>query len=585
MKIKIVLFCFLLGGLVPICDAQLIDKEGLGICVPRKQLVTTSVIAGVATVHNSAFVSDAALVPYLNFSSSQLPYALNHFKGALGESLMDRVFTSSVLKQTGGWSKLTPHVSGRNGIDGLYIRLDALGNPRSVLVADAKMNSARLGTTVQGKQMSDSWIRPRLRQTAQDYGELAHGLKRSKVVRKNGAAEQAAKSKTLIQMNEKTTAAVWNTKDGFAYFCSDDSVTPLQIQKQAQKTSVYINSVAKGNVSYRSRLFTYKAENGQHVITSRPLDSNGNVIQSLSAKSVRGSFDALPKEYQSAIRHVARRAFLEQKNFLGERKFSREEVRVLADKCCRDPESFNKYCAAPRIDATLIRGVFTVGTVSGIAAAVDAAFQYSTTGVVDLRQTAQITCLTGTTTAVGLAVQSGLLRLGCSGMISKLGGGGVTSIAFSYGLYCMGYCSLQDANWGAASGVGSAIAAAAIAPTVYGATYATMYGIAFYFGSTAAGHTAISSLSGAAATNAVLAWWGGGSLAAGGAGVAGGGAVVSTVATGGVIILVASPFIVYGTWKYFSGLKAQEKYLNGLVDLTAARVRQGVQLEWGEQSR
>ena len=53
--------------------------------------------------------------------------------------------------------------------------------------------------------------------------------------------------------------------------------------------------------------------------------------------------------------------------------------------------------------------------------------------------------------------------------------------------------------------------------------------------------TAISSLSGVAASNAVLAWLGGGTLAAGGGGVAAGAALLSTItytATGGLAILV-----------------------------------------------
>ncbi len=59
---------------------------------------------------------------------------------------------------------------------------------------------------------------------------------------------------------------------------------------------------------------------------------------------------------------------------------------------------------------------------------------------------------------------------------------------------------------------------------------------------TASTGTAISSLSGVAATNAVLAWLGGGSLAAGGGGMAGGAAVLSAAtwtATGGLAVLTA----------------------------------------------
>lgn len=63
------------------------------------------------------------------------------------------------------------------------------------------------------------------------------------------------------------------------------------------------------------------------------------------------------------------------------------------------------------------------------------------------------------------------------------------------------------------------------------------YGGAMMFASASTG-TAITALSGAAATNATLAWFGGGSLAAGGAGMAGG-----TLVLGGI---VAGPVIAVG---------------------------------------
>ena len=69
-----------------------------------------------------------------------------------------------------------------------------------------------------------------------------------------------------------------------------------------------------------------------------------------------------------------------------------------------------------------------------------------------------------------------------------------------------------------------------------------LMGVASYGGATllatASTGTAISSLSGVAATNATLAWFGGGSLAAGGLGVAGGAAIL-----GGI---VAAPVLAVG---------------------------------------
>ena len=65
-----------------------------------------------------------------------------------------------------------------------------------------------------------------------------------------------------------------------------------------------------------------------------------------------------------------------------------------------------------------------------------------------------------------------------------------------------------------------------------------MLAAATTFGTTSTG-VALSSLSGAAATNAILAWLGGGSLAAGGAGVAGGEIILSLVGPVGLGFAIA----------------------------------------------
>ncbi len=71
--------------------------------------------------------------------------------------------------------------------------------------------------------------------------------------------------------------------------------------------------------------------------------------------------------------------------------------------------------------------------------------------------------------------------------------------------------------------------------------------------------TAISGLSGAAATNAALAWLGGGTLAAGGGGVAAGTAIVSAVATGGAVVAIAGVGVIgKKVWDNLSEQQRQE---------------------------
>jgi membrane protein implicated in regulation of membrane protease activity len=102
---------------------------------------------------------------------------------------------------------------------------------------------------------------------------------------------------------------------------------------------------------------------------------------------------------------------------------------------------------------------------------------------------------------------------------------------------------------------------------VGGTTALGAWGLVSLIGSASTG-TAISSLSGVAATNATLAWFGGGSLATGGAGMAGGFWVL-----GGI---VAAPVVFFSTksaYKKVDTVKKQKDKLieesNKIVKLTA----------------
>ena len=107
------------------------------------------------------------------------------------------------------------------------------------------------------------------------------------------------------------------------------------------------------------------------------------------------------------------------------------------------------------------------------------------------------------------------------------------------------------------AGAGAAGAAAGVAVAALGPSAAM--GVATTFGVASTG-TAISSLSGAAATNAALAWLGGGTIAAGGGGMAAGNAFLALAdpigwAIAGVAILASGVFL----WKSISDKKRLEK--------------------------
>lgn len=569
MKNRILLLALFLTFASPLYAEKNASKDRPYIPMPQSR--TTAVVAGVATAHNSAFLNDSVLAPSLMFSSSQPTYALNHIKGDLGELMMNRVFTSSVLKHTGGWGILTPTAVGRNGIDGLYIKMDSLGNPRSLLVADAKVNSAQLGYTKTGKQMSRQWIAPRLSRTADSYRKLSASLSDSKtrLIRSKSIPKRIILSKQInVQINDKASAVLWKTPKGYAFFSHDPGVTSEQVRRQIAATANYLQSAADGNIAYRSRLFTYKAEAGKHVIAIKNLDANGNVVS--SGKPIKGTFEQLPVEYRRAIRHAAIRTLGEQRNVYGLPKYSKSTLKKMVEQCCEDPEYFNKVCTQPKVMPSSVRIAVTIGTATVVAGGLDALTQYLTTGEINWRQTGTIALLSGTSTAVGLAASSGLQALGCSTAMSSLGGGSIAGALMAYGMYAMGYCSLGQANLNAAT---SLAATGAIV-----ATPAVMAAIAVTWGTTSTG-VAISSLSGAAMTNAILAWWGGGAIAAGGGGMAAGGTAIA-FATGGIAVVVLAIPAVYMTYKHFADSAQQHRYLQGMIDIVSDRVHRGDQIEW-----
>lgn len=105
---------------------------------------------------------------------------------------------------------------------------------------------------------------------------------------------------------------------------------------------------------------------------------------------------------------------------------------------------------------------------------------------------------------------------------------------------------------------------------------------------TASTGTAISSLSGAAATNATMAWLGGGSIAAGGGGVAAGAAVLTsiTVAATGIFALASAAVVAASFYSqknteaenYLAQVKEWEAKTNGAIEIMRGIVRRSDEL-------
>ena len=111
-----------------------------------------------------------------------------------------------------------------------------------------------------------------------------------------------------------------------------------------------------------------------------------------------------------------------------------------------------------------------------------------------------------------------------------------------------------------AAGVGAGVAVAALGPTA-------AMGIATTFGVASTG-TAISALSGAAATNSALAWLGGGALAAGGGGMAAGNALLTLAGPVGWAIAGVS---IVASGLMFIKTKGDKERLENIYTLISKR--------------
>ncbi len=88
-----------------------------------------------------------------DLSKRQIQAKLNIVNGYASECVMNHFYTST------GWIRIEGEV-GRNGIDGLYYKLNH-GNIKEILVAESKWNKSRLGRSGKDKllkQMSKRWV-------------------------------------------------------------------------------------------------------------------------------------------------------------------------------------------------------------------------------------------------------------------------------------------------------------------------------------------------------------------------------------------------------------------------------------------
>lgn len=459
-------------------------------------------------------------------------WGANFLKGELVERSTLGLMNSGLLESGGtNWNILSPHRAGRGGIDSLLVKMDNQGRPRDLMVAEAKFGSSKLGFTKDGQQMSGTWIKPRLAKTAAQYGQLADDLKN-----KGFRIGSIRSCRPIVIPTQDGTAYVTQSHEQLFVQGSKGNFSALQLEKQARRMESWVRAASEGRVSIRSRLIRLSIKNNRWVVGIDRLDSvSGVTIHKTTFEGV------LPQ-------HVRRILKLELTARIRATGVPNEAVPNIVDEVIKNPNLLSNIQILPRkswaigIDRGMANAAVTSATFAvlievhsslftsrefdlkkiartGLASAGSASVGYYVGSQVNARL---LTTAVGRriTTLLPLRSAAGNTVAGISGMV----GGIASSLAFALIGYQTGMLNERQAKITAISGGAGVIGSMAFTSVVLGGAMA--------FGTAGTG-VAISTLSGAAATNAGLAFLGGGPIAAGGGGMALGGIVL----TGGAALV------------------------------------------------
>ncbi len=543
----------------------------------RSWYTTGSPQVALVTASSSATESAQRLAPWLCAGPPTTAWGMNPIKGAFTEHAMQRALTSGAFEGT-RWATATPYRAGNQGIDGLFFRTDNRANLTSMMVSDAKFGTAKLNQTSSGLQMSRTWTRPRLEQTAHSYDRIASRIE-SGGCRQTKLHPPSGVKTTDVPWKNGDTIQVWEDHGKFVFRGPDDTIRPQDLVRQIRRTSQWLQGAAEGKVDYRSTLTTVDIVDGKFVIEIKKLDPE-------TAKQVGESVTIKFNErMKAATERSLGKAFREY-------GFSDQDAKALAKHCSQDPEFLKQMNPKSRLNwraGISWRAVGVAGIAAGIFFIGSSLLQLLCTGNIDLKKTGFFAVLTAGSTFLGqyagiqatslLTVTSAgqrliallpLRSLGAARLAGSLGGfagGFIASILISYLAWGMGWSDLRTANRSLTANLAGLGGFAGI---YLGAQMAVAaWGVA----STG---TAISTLSGAAAANATMAWFGGGAIGAGGIGASWGAVILSGGAAAIAIVLTLS---VTGIFRILD-IRERRRLVLGRIELVGRRVSQALQPEW-----
>lgn len=485
---------------------------------------------------------------------SMVNYA--HVRGAFGEMVMEKIVLGS--RRGGGWQ--TVCVSPQpQGIDGLYLKRDSAGNPRQLLVGEAKFGTAQLGMTKSGLQLGTNWTPPRIKVEALRHQSA--GQSGSVVLKPQPRGLNVNPDTVKVRLPDGQRTCFWRENRFSAWNYDGPEGTLRLAQKSALNDGRFLQAAADGRISYRQQVFNVDVKGDTISVTiknAEPTSPNGVRLTEIARVKIsaanRVSFLSEAKA-EIARQLMAKNPHLAQAEAQTIANNATRQIRHLENILRQQNRSYFMSGLSDFGKAGLSGGL--------LAGVLDAAIQTYSNGQVDWARTGGMTLLGASSSVAGSATYHMILRaavtnaathqffvqtasavglptgMAAANIFGQGMGGAAGSAVFAVGMWLTGNMTASDATRCVAAGtIGSATGAVAGAGMIL---FATTYG-------TAGTGVAISTLSGAAANSAALAWLGGGSLAAGG----GGSALGSVVLSGGIaaVAIVAAGVIYWGFAKY-----------------------------------
>lgn len=533
------------------------------------QLPRSHAQASLSLAGGSATTLAAAALSRADLAMIRATINPTQFSGALGERLMQTHLTAH-LRQSQGWQPLMARFGGPQGFDGLKVRLDPLGRPTELMVAEAKFGSARLGQTASGLQMSQGWVKPRLERMATQYRAILELNQSNRLVVARPPRELVGRVERLqVPMRDGKAAVFWreNNRAPWHFNGRPDQISEAVAQVQAIEQK--LTTAARGQSPLQRWIYRVELTPQGYLYTIKDASRLEQLRFESKLPTLARVKVPLSQGRGAAVLRISRAELAEQihRHVPG---ISRTQANQYADELVKNLDDLRAlHQASPSLSRTILVNSAKAGLVgAGLDLTMGILADLSKEGEIDWTRRVKSALVTFSAVGAGTAIGQGMvafltrnpilaqfaehssqvLGLGASSIVTNtLGsavGAGAASIFLAYGGYLMGLYDLEAANRMAIAGTAGAAASALFVGGAFAAAAA--------FGTAGTG-AAIGTLSGAAFTNAALAWIGGGTLAAGG----GGTALGATILTGGAFLVVLG--VTGGVMYYFNSRDRREE--------------------------